>query len=76
MPKKKLVINPLPKILDYVQEDTRPFPPFTRYFSGRLSELLADPEAYNLVDAGKLPKTSTRQIMDLGKLKNICEEEN
>lgn len=73
--KRKLVVNPLPKILDYVQEDTRPFPPFTRFSAGKLSELLADPENYNKVDACKLPATQTRQVMDFGELKNLCEED-
>ena len=70
--KKKLVINPLPKIFDYVTEDTRPFPPFTYYYCGDLSDF--DAIKANRVDACSLPITKIRQIMDFGTLDDLCEE--
>lgn len=72
--KKKLVINPLPKIFDVVLEDNRPFPPFTRYFCGTL-EQLANGANENRVSACKLPLGKTRQLMDFGTLDDLCGDE-
>lgn len=71
---RKIVVNPLPKIFDYVQEDTRPFPPFTFYSCGTLKQL-EDGAQENRVDACKLPLGKTRQVMDFGTLDDLCGEE-
>ena len=71
---RKLVINPLPKIFDIIEQDTRPFPPFTKYTCGTLAELAAGAHE-NRVDACKLPLGKTRQIMDFGTLNDLCGED-
>lgn len=74
MPQTKIKINPLPKIFDLVQEDTRPFPPFTTYNCGTL-EQLENGANENRVDACELPATKTRQVMDFGTLDDLCGED-
>jgi len=74
MPKTKLKINPLPKIFDLVQEDNRPFPPFTEYYCGTLEELAAHPDRNNKLNACTLPATKTKQVMDFGTLDDLCED--
>jgi len=71
--KKKLVINPLPKIFDYVIEDTRPFPPFTMYDFGTL-EMIENGALIQEVDLGELPFERCRQLMDFGCLSNLVDE--
>ena len=71
--KRKLVINPLPKIFDVIETDNRPFPPFTTYHCGSLTDLLANGRAH-VVCAGALPITKIRQQMDFGTLDDFCEE--